>query len=165
MATKKRRGLQIFELRQVMKLEDTHENFENWLHKSYISSSLREQIRKAQIHFVPIENFRDKSQPVFPVKTEELLTYFRTHVENKNFVDICIEDKDYCELALHADSMTLGSFIITAIAVPIFVNIISSYIFEKLGKKQKNSNIKIAITVVIQTGESKKFEFEGRYCQ
>ena len=141
-------------------IKDTPEDFETWINKDFISPELRVQLRKSDILLIPTEGFRDLTYPVFPVKTEELFNYLRKNSPEDINIDICIEDKDYREVALHSDLVILSSFIVSSVALPILINLISTYLSQKLLKPEK-TNVKVSITVVNKDGESKNLSYEG----
>lgn len=141
------------------KISDSSDNFSTWFNKPYISPSLKDEIKKAEILFIPIENFRESKSLSFPVKTEELFTFFRERLKEK--VNICVENSDYTELALHFDTIIIGTFIVTALFLPTFTNVLSSYISDKLLKSKKDATIKLTLTVEYDKSISKKLEFEG----
>lgn len=141
-------------------IKGTTENFETWINKDFISEELRVQLRKSDILLIPVEGFHDLTYPVFPVKTEELINYLRKNSPEDLHVDICIEDKDYKEVALHSDLVILSSFIVSSVALPILINLVSTYLSKKLLKPEK-TNIKVSITVVNKDRKSKNLMYEG----
>jgi hypothetical protein len=144
-------------------VEDTNENFEYWLNQPFISEKLKNEIRKSEILLVPQIGFRGLDYPVFPVKTEELFTYLRGKHDGGEKVEICVENENYKEVALHCDLIVIGSFIVTSVAVPILVNLLSSYIKEKLDKRGSESVIKVSLTIENKKKRlSKKITYEGK---
>lgn len=142
-------------------ITDSSENFDTWINRKYISEELKNNLKKANILLVPNEGFRDKNIPVFPVKSEELFTYIKNRLPLDFKVDICIKDEDYKELALHTDLVILGSFVVTILAAPILVNIISEYIKQKILKDKEKRRVKVSLTVVDEEGKSKNLTYEG----
>lgn len=117
-------------------ITNTNDNFESWLNKEFVSEELRKLISNASILIVPFENLRDTPNPLlFPVGTEEILRYFKEKLPQEQIIDICITDEDYQEFAFYSDYKRLGNFMITAVAVPIFVTIFSAYVYDKYIKE------------------------------
>jgi len=140
-------------------IEDTQKTFDYWLKKPYISESLRASLSKANVLIVPLEGYYDK-HPVFADFTERLLNFLKSSGHEGLLPDICIEESDYVELAQHGRTLILiGAFILSSIVAPIFVNLISDYIKERLGADDKR--IKIEMTVVDENGKGKQFRYEG----
>lgn len=142
------------------KVSDSSENFSTWINRQYIPQDLKGSLQKVNILFVPHENFRDQKIPVFAHKTEEVFHFFQEHAPAEVNVDICIADDDYKEIALHSDLIIIGSVIVSAVVLPVFVNLLSEYLKRKLFKAP-NSKIRIVLTVVDSSSNAKQFEYEG----
>ena len=121
-----------------LSITDTTENFETWLTKEFITDELRESISKAAILIVPFENLRDTPKPIFPIGTEDILRYFQENLPNEYPIDICITNEDYQEFAFYSDYKRLGHFIIMAVAVPVFVGVLSPFIYDKYIKQDES---------------------------
>lgn len=170
---------------------DTNENFETWIAKDFVTDELRESLSKASILIVPFDNLRDTPKPIFPIGTEDILRYFKEKAPNEFYVDICITDEDYQEFAFYSDYKRLGHFVITAVAIPVFVGILSPFIYDRYIKKDETkpqiqiinnttnitehkhistlankkylepTHIKFSVTIVDTTGTSKTISYEG----
>jgi len=81
--------------------------------------------------------------------------------ENGIDADVYSSDDEYKELGLHGDEIWLGTFIIVSVVAPIFLNIISSYIYDKLKAKGDDN---IALKFIIENGKGKTtaIEFNGK---
>lgn len=117
---------------------DTNENFDTWISKEFVPQDLRDSLSNAAIMMVPFENLREDTGPLFPTGTEELFRYFKENLPKEIQIDICIADEDYQEFAFYNDYKRLGHFIITAIAVPVFVGILSPYIYDNYIKHDES---------------------------
>jgi hypothetical protein len=138
-------------------IEDIQVDFENYINKEYLSQSLKAELIKSDILILPEEGFKDRDIPVFPVKTEELFIYLR----NKNLnIEICIDDEQYVELALHGDLRRLGIFVVKKVILPIFISVLAAYIANKVLKTDETNKVKLEIVVVDST-KAKKINFEG----
>ncbi len=142
-------------------ITDSSENFDTWINREYISERLKSDLKKANILLVPTEGFRDKNILVFPVRTEELFIYIKNRLPSEYKIDICIEDEEYKELALHSDLVIIGGFVVTSIIMPILANIISEYIKQKILKMGEKRGVKVSLTIVGEKGASKNLTYEG----
>lgn len=173
-------------------ITNTNETFETWLDKEYVNDELRSSLIKASILIVPFENLRETTNPyLFPIGTEDILRYFNENLPKEQLIDICISDEFYQEFAFYSDYKRLGNFIIKAVAVPMFVTVMSAYVYDKFIKEDNtkpqveiidksthitiNNNIstltdkkylepthvKFSVTVVDSAGNSKNISFEG----
>lgn len=85
---------------------------------------------------MPFENLRDTPNPLlFPIGTEEILRFFKEKLPEGKLIDICITDEDYQEFAFYSDYKRLGNFVVKAVAVPVFVAILSTYVYDKYIKE------------------------------
>ena len=173
-------------------ITNTNETFESWLDKEYVDDNLKSTLSKASILIVPFENLRETSNPyLFPIGTEDILRFFNENLSQEQLIDICISDEFYQEFAFYSDYKRLGNFIVKAVAVPVFVGIMSAYVYERFIKDDdskpkieiidKSTNItinneistltnkkylepthvKFSVIVVDSAGSSKKISFEG----
>jgi hypothetical protein len=111
---------------------ETHETFETWLNKKFVSADLRDILSKASILMVPYENLRDSPNPYFfPTGTEDLLEYFKNKLPQEQMIDVCISDEYYQEFVFNCNYKRLGNFVVKAIAIPFFVSILASYVHDK----------------------------------
>ena len=121
-----------------LKITDATENFKTWLEKSYIDIKLKNELSNASILIVPFENLRDSIGPVFPTGTDYLLQYFQKRLPQEISIDICISDSDYQTFEFNNHYRRIGKFVIKSVAIPIFVGIISSYIYDKYIKSDES---------------------------
>jgi hypothetical protein len=141
-------------------VSESAENFETWINRGYISEATREELRKSDILIVPKERFGDQDLVYFPDKTQEILQFFKKKLPKNVNIDICIEEKDYKEVALHHDVVVIGCFLGTAVIVPVFVNILSEFI-KRILFKEENTLIKFSFTKINADGSAKRLDFEG----
>lgn len=121
-----------------LKITDATENFRTWLEKSYIDIELKNELSNASILIVPFENLRDSIGPVFPTGTDYLLQYFQKRLPQEISIDICISDSDYQTFEFNNHYRRIGKFVIKSVAIPVFVSIISSYIYDKYIKSDES---------------------------
>jgi len=172
-------------------ITSTTETFENWLEKSFIDDDVRELLAKASILIVPFENLRNTKIPPFPAGTETVLHYFQEHLPQGQTIDICISDEDYQVFQFNSNYRNIGKFVVLAIAIPAFVNVLSSYVYDKFIKPDETkpqiqiidnsihdttvnhisiladkeylepTHIEFSITVVDSVGVSKNISYRG----
>lgn len=143
-------------------VEEANETIETWINKPFISDETRNQLIDSNFLIVPREGFRDIEYPVFPVGTEELFGYLRENATDALVPDICIDEQEYKELALHSDLYIIGSFIMEHLAAPLAVSLLDAYIKNKLGSKEEKASVNVEITVV-QEGNKKatRIHYQG----
>lgn len=174
-----------------LKITDTVETFESWLGKSYIDDELRKTLAKASILIVPFENLRDTKIPPFPIGTDYVLQYFQNHLPQGLTIDICISDDDYQIFEFNSHYRKIGKFVVLAVAIPAFVNVLSSFVYDRFVKPDETkpqiqvidnsthtttinhistltdkkylepTHIEFSVTIVTSDGTSKNIKFEG----
>tara|TARA_R110000868_G_scaffold289573_1_gene549815 strand:+ start:428 stop:1012 length:585 start_codon:yes stop_codon:yes gene_type:complete len=173
-------------------INDTNENFETWLNKEFVTPDLKKLLSDKSILLIPFENLRDTPNPLmFPIGTENVLRYFKNNLPENQTIDICISDEDYQEFAFYSDYKRLGNFLVKSVALVVFVNVLSSYVYDQFIKEDdtkpqiqiidKSTNttinnhisdltdkkylepthIKFSVTVVDSLGKSKNISYEG----
>jgi len=134
-------------------ITDSHESFETWLSKDFVTDELKQLVSSASILIVPFENLRDTPNPLlFPVGTEEILRFFKEKLPKDQLIDICITDEDYQEFAFYSDYKRLGNFVVKAVAIPVFVAILSAYVYDKYIKED---NTKPQIQIIDKSTHTK----------
>lgn len=119
-------------------VEESKENFETWTSKDFISSEIRESIKSASILIVPTIGFREPNELTFPIGTEDFFQYIKENLPKDFTIDFCINDDDYQELALYSNYRRLGNFLVTTVALGVFLNLLSSYIYDKAIKEDES---------------------------
>ena len=142
--------------------EISRESIESWCNRPYIGDALRDQLLRANVLLVPIEGFRERTDPMFPQGTEELLQFLRESPDEDIKVDICIEDQDYRELALHFDLLVLAGAVVTLVVAPVVADLISEYIKRHLGSREPEAIVKSELIVYDEiSGRSVRLSYEG----
>jgi len=175
-----------------LKIKNNNETFSSWLNKEFITTEIKTELLKASILIVPFENLRETENPLlFPIGTENILNYFKQNLPDGQIIDICIPDELYQEFAFYSDYKRLGNFVIKSVVVPVFVGLLTAYIYDQYIKEDENkpnivildkstnttinnhiselsdkkylepTHIKFSVTVVDTTGSSKNINFEG----
>lgn len=117
-------------------ITDSNENFETWLRKDFVTTELKQLLLNVSILIVPFENLRDTPNPLlFPIGTDEILRYFKEKLPEGQLIDICITDEDYQEFVFNNDYKRLGNFIVKEAAIPFFVGILSTFVYDKYIKE------------------------------
>ena len=127
--------------------------------KQYFSTEC--DIENAKALILPYENFREGYDILYPENTKELLRYF----ESNGFkIDVPCSENDYKEIELHDSLIDLGIFLLNSAFLPIFLNLISSFLYDKFKKKGKDpseAEAKIVINIEENKSKSIRFEYKG----
>jgi hypothetical protein len=100
---------------------------------------LKNILSNASILIVPFENLRNTPNPLLlPIGTENILKYFKENLPPEQLIDICISDELYQEFAFYSDYKRLGNFVVKAAAVPVFVAVLSAYVYDRYIKEDNS---------------------------
>lgn len=142
-------------------VEKSEQGFDYWVSRDYVPESLKGDLRKADVIFVPLEAFRDVPEELFPAQTTDFFHYVQDHLPPDLTADIAISDDDYTEIALHADEVSLASLVIQAGVLPVLTGIIANFITSKLMSRKENTILKMNIFVEGKNGDVLKFDYSG----
>jgi hypothetical protein len=126
-------------------VREIYETRDFWLQKSYISEGLGQELRAADVLMVPQEKFRDQEGLFFPEGTSEFLPFLQDNIKDFK-VDICIEDEDYRELAIHNTWVDLGIWVATSIAAPLLVY----WLQQRLERSRVADDTKVTCRIIVQ---------------
>lgn len=170
-------------------ITDTSENFDYWLSKEYVTEDLKSSIKDKSILLIPFEGLRETENPfLFPVETENVIQFFSQKLDS---FDICITDEKYQEFAFYSDYKRIGNFLVLSVALPLFLPVLSNFIYDKYVKAESKApiiqvidnstnteinthisdlddkkhleptHVKFSVTVVDSSGKSKNISYEG----
>lgn len=147
----------------VIVTRSSEESFQTWIDRPYIGEELRRQLAGANVLIVPSEGFLERTDlRHFPTGTEELFHFLRENAPENLSVDICIEDADYRELALHADWLMIATTVVTSVAAKVTAELIWKYIQQRVGSRSKDTSVKSQLIVVdAERGLSLQLSYEG----
>jgi hypothetical protein len=140
-------------------IKDCELTFETVLKDENLSQERIAELRQFQMLFLPEKNFRKKEGYCFHSQTRDFYLYCKKESPN-NYFDFCIEKNNYKELTLNSSELYIGTFLIKDIVLPIFINLISAYIHDKLTNKDDKVIINI-ITNNEKTNKNQEIAFRG----
>ena len=118
------------------------------------SQPLAELIKNKTLIILPSHGTVDE----FYTGSLDTLDYLNAHDVD---ADIYSTDEGYKELSLHGADFWLGTFFVCSIAVPVFCNVMSSYIYDKL-KAKKDDDIALKFILERKNGSTVSISFEGK---
>ncbi len=146
-----------------VKISGTDESREHWLDSERLSEEVKQEVREADIAILPFESWREYEHPVFPAHTSKVFRHIDSASPKGLRVGIASDDADYEELHLRSGFLLeLGTFLVTNVALPIAINLITSYIVDRVGSKSEEFRLRIRF-VVEQSPSSPgvKFSYDG----
>lgn len=121
-----------------------------------------EMLRQANCLILPYKNFREGIDYCFSEYAQEVVEYSRTNPDIK--MDIVATDDNYKVIELHSLLLSIGIFVATSVVTPIVVNVISSYVYDKikeLHEKKENVEVRVTFISVNADGTSKQINYDG----
>jgi hypothetical protein len=141
----------------------TEQNIDYWLSQPFISNKLRDQLKSANTLIIPNRGYSDVSIWYFPEGTEDVLRFLKARESNGLNIDICIEDSDFKELALHADVFTLPEFVVQSIVVPLLISLLVEYVKHRFQSRIDTGVVKSKVTITDASGKrSVTVDYSGR---
>jgi hypothetical protein len=142
---------------------ETSESATTWAEREFLTDEWRDAVRRADILLVPTEGILDQPDlRFFPAATSELFAFLRDHAGNDVAIEICTTDDDFKEVTRQADILYIAGFVVTSIAAPLFVNLVTEYVKKRMEKREKSTTIITSVTVHdAKTGRSVGVHYEG----
>lgn len=146
-----------------VRVKETTESAATWAEREFLTDEWRDAVRRADILLVPTEGILDQPDlRFFPAATSELFDFFRDRAGHDAAVEICTTDEDFKEVTRQADILFIASFVVTSIAAPLFVNLVTEYVKKRMEKREKSTTIITSVTVHdAKTGRSVHVHYEG----
>lgn len=141
----------------------SNKTFQNVISRDFIGQELQSKLSEANVLLIPNQGYVDQPDLLyFPAGTSDLYQYIEDrNIENIK-TDVCLEEKDYKELALHADWLRIAEFIVKELIVQLFIALLADYIVKRLGNRIDKTNVKSKFTVVDERNEQQiEFTYEG----
>lgn len=138
-------------------VEEINFDLEKYIQDYIKTDYLEGNIRESNIVLLPYKNFKEIDGPIFPEAYSQFYEYLLDNFKESK-VEICVEEKDYKEVALHNDLINLGLVFVNGIILPVVANIITEYIKSK--RNNRKTNIKISL-IEKEGNKYKRFDYEG----
>lgn len=148
-----------------IKIEDIKFSKNTFICRDSIDEELQNQLRKADVLFLPKVNFRDNLPFCYPESTGEIYKFVKKELSNSNIcIELAVSDDEYQEIELHDWWIYLPDlYIQNQLIFPIVINIISNWIYDRFIKGHatpQNPMVKFSAIVKNKDG-NKKIDFEG----
>jgi len=151
---------------KTIKVVVCEENFNTVYEKEYIPKELLDEIKKANVLLIPDCVKRGTEEVyTFPESTQEFLEYVKDNSADALKPDIAVDDEDFNKLELHSTAITIATFVVTNIVLPLMVDLVSSFLYDqvkKMHREKENVSAKVNIIVTEENDKkSKMISYEG----
>lgn len=131
-----------------------------WLDQPWIEEVRRPELVAAPILAVPTVRGAEEG-PIFPHGTGEFLERLRELVGEETSIAVAIRAEDYEELALHGKAWRLPTLFVSAVAVPMVVNIFSNRLDELLPGHHAGDVAEATLIIEAPNHRSLKVTYKG----
>lgn len=138
-------------------------SFGSVLADSKLPNDILADIQQSNLLLIPYTNFRGKDGVFFPETTTEFFDYLQENSPANVIPDIMASDEDYSKLELHSALVTVASFIVTAVALPIAVNLVSDFLHDLCQKhSRKPDELSAEVNIYVDMKDkSTKITYKG----
>lgn len=134
----------------------TDETRQAWLGID-LGSTHQAEIAAASILIVPERDFRDGVKYVFFQDTIKLLNFLQTELSGQLTVEICANDEEYLEIALHSATFRISKIFTNVVVAPLVIGLLTNYIYDELKAKSTDA---VELSIVIEDHDCKSLEFK-----
>lgn len=146
-------------------MTETDRDRQYWSSSPWVNEGLRDAILHSGILLVPQEGFRDHTGPVFPVGTDSLFNFLRKRQTTTGLeVELAVEDAQYKEVALHANTLRIATAVVTLFLAPLTVDLLADYIKEHVGSRADKTEVHSSLIIEQTDGSHRKsihVEYKG----
>ncbi len=135
-------------------VEATDHNKEYW-QASGLGRGLEEALAIAEVLLVPQESDRDGLKFYFYQDASALYEFLKEGLGGQVRVELFATDEEYIEVALHSHVHRIGTILVTFVAAPLAINLLSNYVYDVLKAKPEDV---VEASVVVEDHECKAFK-------
>lgn len=140
---------------EILVVSETSESKEYWLQQG-LGRGIEAMLATADALIVPERNFRDGVAFVFHQDTTTLYRYLSTNLEGVISIEICSNDDEYLEISLHSASFRLGKIVVSYVAAPLLIGLLTNYLYDQMKAKPTDN---VEATLVVEDHECRSFKF------
>lgn len=119
-----------------------------------------EKVSSADVLIVPLKDFRSELPFAFHSNTAMFARFLARNLAGQAKIEVLADDDEYIEISLHSKEIRISTIIVTAVVVPLLVNLLSSYIYDEL-KAKPNDSVEMSLVIEDQNCRSLHIGFHG----
>ncbi|AOE81385.1 hypothetical protein A7318_23195 [Pseudomonas lurida] len=143
------------DMTEILTVSETTESRKFWLSQDIVKD-LEQQLAAADVLIVPLHEFRPGVKYVFHQDTPALYEYLKSKLADQIVVDICANDDEYLEIALHSNFFRLSQIVLSYAVVPVVFGLLTNYIYDELKAKPGDT---VELSLIIEDEQCKAFNF------
>jgi hypothetical protein len=132
-----------------------------WIEQPYLRPETRDGLLACNVLLIPERMYREHTGPFFLRGSSDLLAYLQDQDDGSLVVGIASEEER--ELALNFDFLTIGTWVICNVAVPVATTLIANYIQKRLEERGRDTGVECKIVLDNPDGEGTHYrlDFKG----
>lgn len=145
-------------------VEDTNIDFQSVYTEKYFPQDLLNEIGKANMLIIPDYFSRENyTGYVFPETTQEFLKCAQERACDEFVPDIATDDDSFNKMELHSAVITVATFIVTTVALPIALSVVGNFLYDQMKKHHRKENeLSCKLNVIVTDGKkNKRISYEG----
>lgn len=147
------------EMTEVLTVTETTESRQFWLEQNFVKD-LEQKLVAADVLIVPLHEFRPNVKYIFHQDTPALYEYLRSKLAAQMVVEICVNDEEYLEIALHSNFLRLSQIVVSYAVAPVVFGLLTNYIYDELKAKPMDT-VELSLTVEDEQCKAFNFTFKG----
>lgn len=116
-------------------------------------------VRRADVLVLPWHEVLEEEGPIYPQGTADLFKFLAN--AGLGSVELPVSEPDYVELAMHGKAWRLPTLLLSAVVVPIFVNLISNRLDEFLPGFEPDDTVHFEMIVERPNSPCVTIKYEG----
>lgn len=148
---------------KLLEIDNSSISFNSELADTNIPTEVLNEIKQSNLLIIPYKQFRNKKGNFFPETTLEFIDYLRENSPESVTPDIMASDEDFNKLELHSALITVASFIVTAVVLPVAVNLVSDFLHDLCKKhSRKPDEISAEVNIYVDMeNKSTRITYKG----
>jgi hypothetical protein len=147
------------DMTEALTVTETTESRKFWLDQNIVRG-FETQLTAADVLIVPLIDFRPGVKYVFHQDTPALYEYLRSALADQMVVEICANDEEYLEIALHSNFLRLSRTVVSYAVAPVVIGLLTNYIYDEL-KAKPGDTVELSLTIEDEQCKAFNFSFNG----
>ena len=141
-------------------VSETSKDREYWAMRPWVSAEARLNVRDADILLIPWEDFREGRPALFPQGTTDFLRTLTQHFPERALV-LAVDKTRFEEIALHARQTRWPTVMVTAVLLPLLVNVLTELAKKLVEEHPSQQTVQIGLIVEGKHGHCIEIDYNG----
>lgn len=148
---------------KLLEISETSISFNSEFSDTKISEEILDEVKHSNLLIIPYKQFRGNNGFFFPETTLEFLDFLRENAPEEITPDIMASDEEFNQLELHSALITVASFIVKIVALPIAINLVSDFLHDLCQKhNRKPDELSAEVNIYVDMKDkSTKISYKG----